>query len=138
MIIGRGNLKKLDRLCRIDEQIRLIGYVPALAPHLNRIAVMIVPLWHGSGTRIKILEAWAQGIPVVSTSRGAEGLEGTHMEHIWIADSAADFATAVVYLLSDQATRDRLSQAAWRLVQQYAWPVIEEQLLAALETHQPA
>jgi len=138
LIIGRGNLKKLDRLCRIDEQIRLIGYVPALAPHLNRIAVMIVPLWHGSGTRIKILEAWAQGIPVVSTSRGAEGLEGTHMEHIWIADSAADFATAVVYLLSDQATRDRLSQAAWRLVQQYAWPVIEEQLLAALETHQPA
>lgn len=138
LIIGRGNLKKLDRLCRTDEQVRLIGYAPALAPHLNRMAVMIVPLWHGSGTRIKILEAWAHGIPVVSTSRGAEGLEGAHMENIWIADSAADFATAVVYLLSDQTARDRLSQAAWRLVQQYAWPVIEEQLLATLETHQPA
>jgi glycosyltransferase involved in cell wall biosynthesis len=60
------------------------------------------------------------------------------MEHIWIADSAADFATAVVYLLSDQATRDRLSQSAWQLVQQYAWPVIEEQLLATLENHQSA
>ncbi|MBI3948853.1 MAG: glycosyltransferase [Acidobacteria bacterium] len=136
LIIGQGESKKLVQLCRTDESIRLAGYVPSLAPHLNRIAVMIVPLWHGSGTRIKILEAWANGIAVVSTSRGAEGLDYTHMQNIWIADNAADFVTAVVYLLSDKETRDRLSWAARQLVQKYAWPVIEGQLRAALGNHQ--
>jgi len=136
LIIGRGETKELTRFGQADPHIRLAGYVPTLAAHLNRIAVMIVPLWHSSGTRTKILEAWAHGIPVVSTSRGAEGLEYTHMENIWIADTAADFATAVVYLLSDPTTRDRLSQAAGQLAQQYAWPVIEQQLLTVLGDYQ--
>jgi glycosyltransferase involved in cell wall biosynthesis len=135
LIIGRGEAKKLHRLCQADERIRLAGFVPALAPHLNCMAVMIAPLRHGSGTRIKILEAWAHGIAVVSTSRGAEGLDYTHLDNIWIADSAADFATAVVYLLSDRETRDRLGQAARQRVQQYAWPVIQEHLLKVLGQH---
>lgn len=135
LIIGRGDPGQLARLCRTDEQIRLVGYVPDLAPYWSRLAVMIVPLWHGSGTRIKILEAWAHGVPVVATSRGAEGLAYTHLENIWIADQAADFATAVVYLLSDRAAGERLTRSAWQLVQQYAWPAIEEQLLITLNDH---
>ncbi len=137
LIIGRGEQKTLSHLCRADENIRLTGFVPTLAPHLNRIAIMIVPLRHGGGTRIKILEAWANGIAVVSTSPGAEGLGATHMKNIWIANSAADFATAIMYLLSDPATRSRLAQAALEHVKNYAWSVIQRQLLAALDAHKP-
>lgn len=136
LIIGRGASPKLVQRCQSDEQIRLAGFVPDLAPYLNRIGVMVVPLQHGSGTRIKILEAWAHGIPVVSTSKGAEGLDYTHMENIWIADRPDDFATAVVYLLSDAALRERLSRTAYQHVQQYAWSAIGRHLLDQLDHYQ--
>lgn len=136
LIIGRGAPPKLVQQCQSDEQIRVAGFVPDLAPYLNRIAVMVVPLRHGSGTRIKILEAWAHGIPVISTSKGAEGLDYTHMENIWIADTPNDFATAVVYLLSDTTLRERLSRAAFQHVQQYAWRAIGQYLVDQLDHYQ--
>ncbi len=135
VIIGRGDQQRLKRLCRGQETVRLAGAVPDLAPYLRRMAVMVVPLWHGSGTRIKILEAWAHGIAVVSTSRGAEGLRCQHMENIWIADEASDFAAAVIYLLTDHTTRRRLAQSAYEGISAYSWSVIEEQLQAVLDRH---
>lgn len=135
VIIGRGDRQRLKRLCRGQETVRLAGAVSDLTPYLSRMAVMVVPLWHGSGTRIKILEAWAHGIAVVSTSRGAEGLPCQHMENIWIADEASDFAAAVIYLLTDHATRRRLARSAYEEVQSYSWSVIEERLPAVLDRH---
>jgi hypothetical protein len=70
------------------------GPVPAAIPELARAKVAVVPLLSGSGTRVKIIEAWAAGVPVISTTIGAEGLPYTAGEDILIADTGEEFAAA--------------------------------------------
>jgi glycosyltransferase involved in cell wall biosynthesis len=83
-----------------DPRIQLIGPVPDAVSELARSRIAVVPLRTGSGTRLKILEAWAAGIPVVSTTLGAEGLPARHQDNLLLADSATDFAAAVTRLLT--------------------------------------
>jgi polysaccharide biosynthesis protein PslH len=71
----------------------------------------VVPLLSGSGTRLKIIEAWAAGTAVVSTSVGAEGLPGRHGENILLADGPESFATAVTLLLESPLDRQRIGRA---------------------------
>ena len=78
---------------------------------IERSKIAVVPLLSGSGTRVKILEAWAAGTPVVSTRIGAEGLPGRDGEHFLLADSPADFAAAIRQLLQDEALAATLSAA---------------------------
>jgi glycosyltransferase involved in cell wall biosynthesis len=84
-----------------------------------------VPLLAAAGTRLKILEAAASGVPVVSTSVGAEGLDLVNGAEIRIADGAADFAGAVSELLGDPEARRRQAFAARRTVEgRYGWASI--------------
>ncbi len=78
----------------------------------NENQIMIVPLLSGSGLRIKIIEGFAYGKAIVSTSVGAEGINCTHGKNICIADSAADFTKAVVEILKDETKRQTLEQGA--------------------------
>jgi len=88
-----------------------------------------VPLRIGGGTRLKILEAMALGTPVVSTRKGAEGLDVTDGENILIADTAAGFVDAVLSLLDDSGLRARLAANARRLVEtRYRWEDIGQEL----------
>jgi glycosyltransferase involved in cell wall biosynthesis len=75
------------------------GYIDEPTPHLTETAVFIVPLMAGGGMRVKILDAWAWGLPVVSTSIGAEGIRCRTGEDILIADDEDAFAGAVLDLL---------------------------------------
>ena len=89
--------------------------------------------------RVKILEALARGIPIVSTTIGAEGIDLTPGEHLLIADEPADFAAAVVRLLRDRAFADRLAEAGRRhALSHYDWravcPAIEHVYRQALES----
>ncbi|MEW5718933.1 MAG: glycosyltransferase [Chloroflexota bacterium] len=104
--------------------IRVPGYVSDLTPYLNRAACLIVPLRSASGMRVKILEAWARGIPVVSTTVGYEGLDAKPGEHLLAGDTPRDFADAVLRLLRDPDLRERLAAAGRRLVEEkYDWRV---------------
>ena len=90
---------------------------------------MIVPLRIGGGTRLKILEAMALGTPVVTTSKGAEGLEVTPGHDILIADSPADFSSLVLRVMNDFVLRARLAANGRRLVEKlYTWDRIGVQL----------
>ena len=94
-------------------------------PHWQRAAIAVVPLLAAAGTRLKILEAAACGVPVVSTSVGAEGLEFADGSEIRIADGPGDFAAAVSELLGDSAARRRQALAARRKVEErYGWASI--------------
>ena len=75
-----------------DPRIEVQGQVDDAIAELARARVAVVPLLAGSGTRLKILEAWAAGLPVVSTTLGAEGLPARDGEHLLLADGAAAFA----------------------------------------------
>lgn len=91
------------------KNVTVLGRLDDLTPYLRAMDVSIVPLFFESGTRYKILEAAVCGVPVVSTSLGAEGLNLTHDKHLLIADSAQDFSRSVIRLLNDSTLRTRLS-----------------------------
>jgi len=105
-----------------DPRIEVTGPVEDAVAELARAQVAVVPLLAGSGTRLKILEAWAAGLPVVSTALGAEGLPVCHGRHLLIADTAAEFAAAVSRLLESPPLRQTLAHAGRALLQSgFTW-----------------
>jgi glycosyltransferase involved in cell wall biosynthesis len=118
--IGRGFADHAQGLEAAGAQ--LVGEVPDTAPFLARASVVIVPILSGSGTRLKLAEAWAAGRPVVATARGAEGYDFTPGEHALVADAPAAFADAILRLLDDGALAARLGAAGRALVEaRYSW-----------------
>jgi glycosyltransferase involved in cell wall biosynthesis len=83
--------------------IAVIGAVPDTRPYISRAAVYVAPLRIGGGTRFKLLEAMAMGRPVVATTIGAEGFPVQSGRELLLADSATDFAQAVLRLLGDSS-----------------------------------
>jgi glycosyltransferase involved in cell wall biosynthesis len=91
-------------------------------PFLRETSVFIVPLLAGGGMRVKILDAWRWGLPMVSTTVGAEGIAATPGEDILLADEPAQFAAAVVRLLHDEALNSQIAAAGRRSVDlHYDW-----------------
>ncbi|MFT5105480.1 MAG: glycosyltransferase involved in cell wall biosynthesis [Verrucomicrobiales bacterium] len=122
LVIGRRPPASIKAMGENDSQIEVTGTVDDVRPYLARCAFLIVPLLSGGGTRIKIMEALAAGVPVVSTSIGAEGLGLVDGEHLLIADSAEDFAAAVSRMAADPAMRKRLSAGGSALARaEYGW-----------------
>ena len=119
-ILGRGAPADLARSGSPD--FRFLGEGGDTRPFWERAAVAVVPLLAGGGTRLKILEAAACGVPVVSTPVGAEGLELEAGSEIAIAEDEASFADAVCRLLADPEARRRQAAAARRRVETlYDW-----------------
>ena len=105
--------------------VRVLGNIEDLRPLYHGSSVMVVPLDAGSGSRVKILEAFAAGTPVVSTSKGAEGLEIEDGRHLLIADTPQDFAAAVGRLREDPRLYSKLRKNARALVEEkYDWAVL--------------
>ena len=118
-IIGAGRLisKQARKKLAQHPEIMLTVQVDNVAPFYQQADAVIVPLRAGAGTRVKILEAFAWQVPVVSTSKGVEGLEVKHGQHALIADTPADFARQCVQLMADPSLRDKLVQNGKSLVQ---------------------
>lgn len=115
-----------------DQRIRVITPVIDAIPVLAEAKVCVVPLLSGSGTRFKILEAWAAGRAVVSTTIGAEGLGAESGRHLLVADDATAFAAAILQLLRDPGLRRRLGDAGRELyLERFSWPVAWKSLAAA-------
>jgi glycosyltransferase involved in cell wall biosynthesis len=105
-----------------DRGLTVTGYVADLDPLLRQSAVLVVPVHSGSGMRVKILEAFARGIPIVSTSIGVEGIEAEDGVHLLVADEPGAFAEAVIRLLREPETGRRLAAAGRALVERrYDW-----------------
>jgi glycosyltransferase involved in cell wall biosynthesis len=128
-IIGR-NPGSVRRLVGGDPRIEVTGEIEDAVGELASSAAVVVPLRAGSGTRVKILEAWAARRAVVSTSLGAEGLGARDGEHLLIADEPEGFADAVSRLLDDAPLRLSLGAAGReyyesRFTWEAAWPVLD-------------
>lgn len=131
-IVGR-NVHAIQSLISGDARFETTGAVDDAVAAIAQSKVCVVPLLSGSGTRFKILEAWAAARPVVSTSLGAEGLDARHREHLLIADDAASFAAAVLELLGDAALRARLGEAGRALyLDRFTWPAAWKNLAGVL------
>jgi glycosyltransferase involved in cell wall biosynthesis len=121
-LIGR-NPDAIRSVVAGDARIELTGFVENALTSLAQSRIAIAPLLAGSGTRVKILEAWAAGTAVVSTTLGAEGLECRDGEHLILADGPDNFANAVSRLLESPTDRARIGRAGRLLFEQnYTWP----------------
>jgi glycosyltransferase involved in cell wall biosynthesis len=105
-----------------DPRIAVTGAVENAVAEIARSRIAVVPLLSGSGTRLKILEAWAAGVPVVSTTIGAEGLPVRDGEHLLIADGAESFADSVTRLLECTGLRQSVRFAGRLLMEkEFTW-----------------
>ena len=120
-IVGKRPPRSVARL-RSDPAIEVAGYVADPLPYVRESCAFIVPVRAGGGMRVKILDAWMWGIPVVSTPIGAEGICVRSGENILIADGAGSLADAIMRLLTDRELWARLSAngRAW-VEERYDW-----------------
>lgn len=108
--------------------VEVTGYVSELSPYLAETAAFVVPLYAGGGMRVKILDAWAWGLPIVSTTIGAEGINIADGENMLIADTVADFADAVVRVLESPTLGQKLAEGGRQAVMEhYNWRTIYRQ-----------
>jgi polysaccharide biosynthesis protein PslH len=120
-LIGKGSDLDRDRF-EAHPGVVCRGYVTDIRPHMMEASCAIVPLRVGGGTRLKILDAWAMGRAIVSTTIGAEGLSIRDGENILIRDHPEEFAQAVVRVLRDRDLRLALERnARTTAVEVYAW-----------------
>jgi glycosyltransferase involved in cell wall biosynthesis len=132
-IVGRNPGARVRELAA-RSGIAVTGTLDDVRPSIAEGSVYVVPLRAGSGTRIKIFEALSMGKAVVSTSVGAEGLALESGRHFLAADTAHDFAHAVIRLLRDPARRRALGDAGRALVEaNYSWSRVARQFEARCE-----
>lgn len=117
----------------LDPDILFLGSVPELAPYLLAADLAVVPLQKGGGTRMKILEYFAAGLPVVSTAKGIEGIPATNGVHAIIEDDFERFAGAVVSLVHNRARAQALGRAARAFVEPLGWTAIAKRYWALIE-----
>jgi polysaccharide biosynthesis protein PslH len=127
VLAGRSPVAELHAFADADPLITVTGTVPDIRPYLWNARVSIVPLRIGGGTRLKIYEAMAAGLPVVSTHVGAEGLTVQNGVNVLLSDDARAFADSCLALLNDQERARAQSNAALELVTtQFSWSKIAE------------
>jgi len=135
-IIGQDPTDEINALA--SRNVHILGRVPETAPYLNRALVSIAPLRYGSGMKGKVSEALSYGLPVVTTSVGAEGIGIVDGVHAMVADTPEAFAAAVCRVIEDEPLWTRLSIGGKRLIEE-RWGSAQmrrrlENLLSALVT----
>jgi glycosyltransferase involved in cell wall biosynthesis len=134
-VIGANPPPEIRSLASRDSSIEVTGYVDDIRAALDGTGAFVVPLRIGSGIRVKILDAMAMGLPIVTTSIGCEGIELIPGEHALVADNPAHFAESVIRLLRDHGERARLGAAGRGLVENcYSWPHVLRRLDDILST----
>jgi glycosyltransferase involved in cell wall biosynthesis len=120
-LIGK-NPQAVEKLVNNEARIEISGPVDDAIRELAAARVVVVPLLTGSGTRFKVIEAWAAGRAVVSTSMGAEGLPARNGENLLIANDPRSFADAVSILLTSPDLRAKLGETGRTLFKsEFTW-----------------
>jgi len=130
-IVGKDPAPEVRNLAQIPG-IEVTGTVDDVRPFYREASAAVVPLNIGGGSRLKILEAMAAGVPVVSSTLGAEGLEVRHDENILIADTNEQLIEAIISVVENKTRHDRLSTAGRALVsRRYDWTSLGAALVSA-------
>src|SRR6185503_9942954 len=131
-IVGKNPPPEVLALARTQPHVEVAANVRDVVPYFRGAHVLAVPLEAGGGTRLKILEAFATGLPVVSTPVGCEGIDGVHGEHLLVAERG-QFADAIVQVLLDPASASARAARAQELAQKlYDWSAVGERAVDAI------
>jgi glycosyltransferase involved in cell wall biosynthesis len=125
-IIGKNPPQDfLEFASRHAGRVTVTGYVPELPPYLAESAIIVVPVRAGGGMRVRILEAFAYAMPVVTTTIGLEGIQAELERDVFVADTAEDFARRAADLLENTAMQEKLSSNGRKLAEtKYDWQVV--------------
>jgi sugar transferase (PEP-CTERM/EpsH1 system associated) len=130
VIVGRKPHKCIQSLHSPEEGVVVTGSVDDVRPYVRSAEVVVAPLRYGGGTRLKILEAFAMGKAVVSTTLGCEGIDCRDEEHLQVRNTPAHFAGAVVELMADPSLRARIGSSGCKLAhERYTWSAIQQKML---------
>jgi polysaccharide biosynthesis protein PslH len=134
-LVGSDPPPSVRALTGLYPAVEVTGTVPDVRPFYREALLAIVPLRTGGGTRLKILEAFAAGVPVISTTLGAEGLNLSPGEHFLAADSHTEWVAACSAIANDAGLRRRLIQAGRKLAEdEYDWNVLGDRLVTTYRT----
>jgi glycosyltransferase involved in cell wall biosynthesis len=120
------------RPAAVAAALDLRGRVDSMVPVLSAASVVVVPLQHGSGTRLKLLEAMAWGRPVVATTKAVEGIPVIDGTHVLVRDDPSDFAAAVSRLWSDPGAAAAMGERARAFAADYDWTAIGDRFADAI------
>jgi glycosyltransferase involved in cell wall biosynthesis len=133
VLVGSQPTPAMRAWSAADPDVEVTGPVDSVLPYLEQPCVITLPIALGSGTRLKILEAFAVGRAVVSTAKGAEGLDAVDGTHLFVRDEPAAMAEAVVRVWNDARLRAGLCAQALELVRrQYSWAAAVERIALSL------
>jgi glycosyltransferase involved in cell wall biosynthesis len=133
LLVGRDPSPAMVAAASQDTDITVTGRVDHVLPYLEQPCIVTVPITLGSGTRLKIVEAFAAGRPVVSTAKGAEGIDGVDGEHFLVRESADAIAGAVIDLWHQPLLRNSICAKAQDLVRtRYSWAAAAQRIAESL------
>jgi glycosyltransferase involved in cell wall biosynthesis len=133
-VVGNGLTERVRALAEGQQHVRMVGWVPSLAPYYRQARVSVVPLLYGAGTKRKVIESLMSGLPTVSTSVGVEGLDLHAGRHVLVADDPTDFAEGIKRLTTDSRLWRRLStEGAAEMAETHGWERARGQLLSLVE-----
>ncbi len=129
VLVGRNPPDWLRRRAAATAGVELHADVPDVRPYLHDAEMTVVPLRVGGGSRLKILESLAAGVPVVSTRVGAEGLHLEPGRHLTVVEGVEDLAAALrVALRAPEAMREQARHGREQVLRRYDWGVLADQL----------
>lgn len=135
LVVGRRPPKWLQDLGESDRRIRVTGFVDDVRPYFREAVAYVCPIRIGGGTRLKILDALAMGMPLVGTTFACSGIAVEHNRDALLADDTDSFVDQVAHLVSNLALRNRLASAGRELVlREYSWNVVGQSLMYAYAT----
>ncbi len=132
VVVGRKPPKWLMQLGDSDRRVHVTGFVDDVRPYFREATAYICPIRVGGGTRLKILDALAMGMPLIGTTFACSGISVQDEKHVLLADTPEAFVNQVLRVLADPVLRANLASQGRDLVcQDYSWPVVGRSLLLA-------
>ncbi len=131
-IIGSGAPPHLTEIAKNDRRIELLGYVDDVRPYFARAMAMVCPIRDGGGTRVKILDAMAMGMPIISTTIACEGIDVVPGVDLLIANTPGEFNEKIREVYANDTLRAALGTRARAKAEEiYSWDIIGEKLNAS-------
>lgn len=124
-VVGKNPDSRLDRIVSKYPDIKITGFVPDVREYIRKASIFVCPIRDGGGTKLKILDAMAQGIPIVSSSLGCEGIDVTDGENIYIANEPQEYLSKIAKLINDLNEQNRIAFNAYHLIKKrYCYELI--------------
>jgi len=132
LVVGRNPPKWLTQLSASNPCVEVTGFVDDVRKYFRQSAVYFCPIRRGGGTRLKILDALAMGMPLIGTTFACSGIAVEHEKHVLLADTPETFVDQILRALADPGLRAKLADNGRKLVcDKYSWSVVGEKLIGA-------